>query len=436
MPAAAPVLWDMVEEHLDEASFLVARWEAALRSPLYTAEEVARGFEARLQAQLDGLVAAGPAAEERLLGPALESGEPERALAAALALLEGPGGSGLARVEGFLGAAPDPARAPVVRALGLARRAGLERELLRLAEKGAPAVAGAALEALAFRRVKAPDELLAVALAGTAAPAGALRAARLASPRLWPAVERAYRSADPAARDAALGSGLALGLRSAWLACQELVEARDPGAGFALEVLGLSGEPADEARIAGALEVEGLRPAALFALGLTGLPSAAEACLPLLADEKVGAVAAEAFSAVTGLAIEGSYARLPEERDELVPFEEEDLDADLSSRPEGELPLPDPPSIAAWWRGVRARFTPGTRWLAGRPFGAEALAATFLAGNMRRRQPLGLDLLVRSRREVEVETLGWAADQLRVQAARRLTARGEVGQPYGKLLRA
>jgi len=437
MPAAAPVLWDVVEEHLGEASFLAARWEAALRSPLYTVGEVAGGFEARLHAHLEGLLAAGPAVEERLLGPALESDEPEQVLASALALIEGPGAAGLERVLALCGAAQGPARAPAVRALGLARRPGLERELLRVAGQGDTPLAGAALQALAFRRVAVPDELLAPLLSGGGgALAGALRAAQQAGPRLWPLVERAYGAADPAVRDAALAAGLSLGLRSAWLACQRLVEARDEDAGLALLVLGLSGEPADEARIAGALEVEGLRPAALFALGLTGLPSAAEACLPLLADEKVGAVAAEAFSAVTGLAIEGVHARSPEERDEPVPFEEEDLDADLSARPEGELPLPDPPSIAAWWRGARGRFAPGSRFLSGKPWGAEALATAFLEGNMRRRQALGLDLLVRSRRAYEVETLGWAADQLRAQAEQRLVARGELSQPFGKLLRA
>ena len=81
-------LWDIVEEHLDEAEFLWEQWEHALLAPNYTLDELADGPEARLLAHLDGLVVGGPEVARRLLIPTLdEDVEPTRVRAAALALL-------------------------------------------------------------------------------------------------------------------------------------------------------------------------------------------------------------------------------------------------------------------------------------------------------------------------------------------------------------
>jgi uncharacterized protein (TIGR02270 family) len=84
------ILWDVVEEHLDEAEFLVELWLAARRSPLYTLPELERGPEPRLVAHVDGLVLNGPLVLERVAWPVVEDpqAEPLRLAAAALAMLE------------------------------------------------------------------------------------------------------------------------------------------------------------------------------------------------------------------------------------------------------------------------------------------------------------------------------------------------------------
>lgn len=127
------ILWDIVEEHLDEAEFLAEQWTEARRSASYTLDELERGPESRLAAHVDGLVANGPLALERVAWPVLEDpgSEAPRAAAAALAVLE----AGDFRVLGVLGlpereAPPeidedqddDPEAARIAALLGLAER--------------------------------------------------------------------------------------------------------------------------------------------------------------------------------------------------------------------------------------------------------------------------------------------------------------------------
>jgi uncharacterized protein (TIGR02270 family) len=84
------ILWDVVEEHLDESEFLVELWAASRRSASYTLGELDRGPELRLLGHVDGLVVNGPLALERVAWPVIEDpkAEPARLCAAALAVLE------------------------------------------------------------------------------------------------------------------------------------------------------------------------------------------------------------------------------------------------------------------------------------------------------------------------------------------------------------
>src|SRR4051794_26252675 len=75
-PAAAPedpILWDIIDEHLDEAAFVTLRWRAALDAPHYTLAQVGRSRETQLFAHLDALVIGGAAVAERRLRPELEA---------------------------------------------------------------------------------------------------------------------------------------------------------------------------------------------------------------------------------------------------------------------------------------------------------------------------------------------------------------------------
>src|SRR4051794_14057106 len=85
--SARLVLWDVAEEHLDEAEFLWDQWEKSLDAPNYALAEVAERPEERLLAHVDGLLAGGPEVIAKLVLPALDAEEPARITAAAYTLL-------------------------------------------------------------------------------------------------------------------------------------------------------------------------------------------------------------------------------------------------------------------------------------------------------------------------------------------------------------
>ena len=53
------LLWDVQEEHLNEAEFSCEAWNAALDSPVFSLHELRRGPEERLMANIMGLVIGG-----------------------------------------------------------------------------------------------------------------------------------------------------------------------------------------------------------------------------------------------------------------------------------------------------------------------------------------------------------------------------------------
>src|SRR5437870_2540108 len=82
------ILWDVIEEHFDEAEFLFEKWERTLYSPGYTLAELGATIEPQLEAHLDGLLIGGREVAARLLEQELENDmAPTRALVAALVLL-------------------------------------------------------------------------------------------------------------------------------------------------------------------------------------------------------------------------------------------------------------------------------------------------------------------------------------------------------------
>ncbi len=241
-----------------------------------------------------------------------------------------------------------------------------------------------------------------------------------------------------------------LGFRAAYAACQRLAASAEPkplpepaatptktaAGGLALAVLAIGGDPADLPRIESALEKPALRPAALVALGYAGRAGSIERILEWSADAKLARLAGEAFSAITGVAIDGELLGAPAAEEDLPPLDEDDFDAELDPGPQGELPVPDAEALEHWWRREAKRFDPATRYVGGRPFAPEVLLEAFLSAPMRRRRLLGLELAVRSRRDYWIETGDWAFEQLRNQQRCKLAIRSETKLPFSRLLQA
>jgi uncharacterized protein (TIGR02270 family) len=429
------LMWDVVEEHLDEAAFLFTQWERALVSPRYVPKEVAAGPERRLLAHLDALVVAGPRAVDRLLLPGLESLEPGRPEAAALALAEVDEQGARTLLSGLTDAPPERWSA-VTRTLGLCRRASIEAALREALGDGAPAIQAAAFTVLARRGAAAELDLAPVlACAAPHVQAAALRAAPLAGRSSLALVQRALGSDSAEVRDAAIDSGLAAGLRAAWEVARRVVDERLALPATALAALAMSGELEDLELLERAVEVEDLRRDAIWALGLSGWPRAAEVCLGHMIGRSAR-VAGEAFSSITGLRVEGRFAVPEPEELDLDLLDDEPLEEELLLSPELELPGPDAEEVAAWWKESRARFDPRIRYLQGRPFAAEVLAEAFAGSTMRRRHALARELRVRSRGAYAPETRTWARQQRRFEAEHRLVARAEFAHPFRRLLQA
>lgn len=425
----APIRWDVVEEHLDEAAFLRQLWEEALRSPDYTLAEIAEGPEERLLAHLDGLVVAGRRAAEKLLLPALAGDEPGPAFAAAFALLcseegdfAGPVLQALEKAEP--GGEP---RAAIGRALGLVPRPDLGPRLAGLAPRAAAALQPDLLVVLGALRIDPGMRLEPLAASEQPGPrALALSLARLLPGRLDPgAVEQGLAAEEEPVRAAALESGLVLGTRGAFAAAEATVAGRGPAFATAALLLGLSGDEKSLGPLVQALGDETTRGPAAFALGFSGRVAAADALLAAMSVEELAPLCAEGFAAISGLAVGKQFAK-PARRWDPAAGDE----PDGPYGPEADLPAPEPEAIAAWWKEARPRLDPAQRWLRGQPWGPEALLRELAEGPARRREALALDLAIRTRGQVQ---LAW--DALSARQRGELQAARGAGKVSGKAYR-
>ncbi|MCP3143963.1 TIGR02270 family protein [Pyxidicoccus xibeiensis] len=430
--------WDIYEEHLNEGAFRWTQREKALDAPDYTLEEVAE-LEEPVAAHVDALVLGGEPVAKRLLVPALAD-EPERVVAAALALLGAEEPSGPAAVLAALPVAEPPALVALRRALELSSPAAIPADLPSLLKKedGLPELFALVLDTLGSHGLTtAPLCTPFLAHPEPQVAAAALRAASRARLPLDSSVlQRALDSGEPALRDAAIVAGLLGGHRSAWAACQAVAESRTPGGRLPLLLLGMSGDERDVKRLLELLPDAKLQRDVLWALGFSGRMAAADACVELMRQKPVAALAGEAFSAITGLRLVEQYAAVREEEDDaLPPLEEDDLDADLSAKPEDSLPLPQPDTVTAWWQETRQKLDVKQRYLAGQPFTPQALLEALVSAPMRRRHALALELALRSRGAILVPTRGFVSQQLATWKEARSVPASSISRPFAEGLR-
>ncbi|WP_434345608.1 TIGR02270 family protein [Myxococcus virescens] len=428
------LLVDVLEEHLDEAEFRWLHWKRALEAPDFTLDEAATREE-RLLAHLEGLEDTD--ALDTVVRPAFDSEEAPRISAAAYALLGlGEVDEALVRLRG----AEAPARAAILRALEVSEAPRLGARLLELLTLEDTALQAGVLEALAFRQ-EAPAEVLARFLtheeprARIAALRGALPLPEDAVRRHLPAL---LDSAHAGIRAAAMEAGLASGVRLAWEACRKEVQVPGAHAREAMVLLALGGDEAEAALLVDLLESAELRAHALWALGFSGRVAAMESCVRYLAVPEVARLAGEAFSAMTGLRLEGAFALPPGETPEGAPApleEEESLDADLAPRPEDDLPWPDVAAVKHWWVQNQARFVKGTRYLQGQPFTGPVLVEALESSPMRRRHVLARELVIRTRGQHRIPTRAFTHRQREALAQARGACARMKSTPLAATLR-
>jgi uncharacterized protein (TIGR02270 family) len=418
------VLWEIVEESLEEAEFLWARWERLLDAPDRDLEGIWFWAEERLAGALDGIVAGGGGVVEPLLVPALASDDAGRVSSAACALVRLGTSDALATlrkaVEGFVG----PSLHAVVRGLGRVAPADLLAQLASLLRTGEPATRAAILELHRWRRIPVDAALLRGCLAFPEKDvrAAAFRAARYSPPHEVAALlDWGLRDDDPDVSAAAVETGVVLNVPSAGDRLSDLVHERGLGVPPPLLTLfALAGNP-QARRILLSLLAEGPpNPGVLAAVAMLGQRSSVEALLATLAGAPPLQVklVGDAICAITGARLH-EEALLAEPRPPAEPpsFEAEDMSADLVPAPGDELPEPDPARLAAWWQKHERRFPEGPRFVSGQAATFATLLGGLSTAPMRRRHALALELAIRSGGTFIVETRGFVAEQRRQLSA-------------------
>ncbi|AKQ70066.1 hypothetical protein A176_006978 [Myxococcus hansupus] len=408
------VRWELLERHLEEAEFLWTQWEHALWSPALTLASVTQSDEGRLRAHLDALVLGSSAVATRLLLPSLASEEPSRVAAATWALLSAEDADFREPVFQRLEEAPEDAGPGIFRALELLDRADLHALLLKKLPTLPPVIQAGLLRVARFRHLDSSAVLEKLDWAADPAlHAEALRAL-LFLPRTQAGdarLSRALSHAEPAVSTAALETGLLLGSREAW------ERARSSTSRAALLTLAVAGESKDLADLIARMKDKATLAEVIWAVGFSGRLSAAEAVLPLLRDEALGPLAADAFAAITGLPLAPPFlVEAPDdeeeasEEEEAEPAEPEDLQAWLP----GPQVLPgdvDAQAVETWWSKQRGAFMEGTRYLRGVPLTVDGMTRALETEPLRRRPSLAWESALRSGGALLVEPRQWTQVQ-------------------------
>jgi uncharacterized protein (TIGR02270 family) len=421
------ILWDVVEEHFEEAEFLFGQWEGALHSPRYNLTELGRTLEQRLEAHLDGLLVGGRDVAARVLDPELANAdEPARATVAALALLLNEEEETAESVIDTSLGNDGPLQAALARALELVSVETLDRMLLERfrASRTEPETA-VLLEILIGRGVDVGDLLRRCfesdepRLVGAALDA----AGRFGRREMLAVAERHLRSDHPRIRASAMKASLTLGSREGWQLCRELAQppnVDDPGL---LLLIAILGQPRDHQILYSHLENRVRVEWILWTLGFCGTLQAGDACLARLEgkDEREAKAAAEAMSWIGGFDLNEKQFQAPRAElgeDETLPaLADDELDAELGVDRLDDLPVPNRESIAQWWKESRGRMGQNQRNVLGRPYSPESVAHALEAGALWRRHGVALEISIRTHGRQHVSTDAFSSRQRRQMAA-------------------
>jgi uncharacterized protein (TIGR02270 family) len=396
--AQRPILWDIYEEHLDEAAFLWGQWERAMVSANYTIDEVIAGPEERLLAHLDGLVLGGLRVADKLLIPALADEDPGKVFAAAWALLQAEDADHLDLVVGKLPKTEGAAFAALARALELSTRADLAARLGGLWEPSDARARGALLDILGPRdpgwAAVRVESCLAAREAGV--QCSALRALRCTLDQaLGGYVGEGLGSPNAAVRHEAIATGYVMRIPAVLDVCRREALAAGEACRLPLALLALGGSPADRELVSSRLVIPEARRHALWALGFFGDVETADRLVAMLDDEASARVAGESLSAITGIVIDGPMAKPGKTKGPGV----EDIQPDdplPEVLPEDLLRVPSASAVRKWWEKARGRFQPGVRYLCGQLLSFDRLRARMTIA-MWRRQVVALEAATKSK---------------------------------------
>lgn len=351
-PHRPPVLNDVVEEHLEEFSFLSIQRRKMLFSPDVGLRGV-RGIDARLDAHHDALRVAGSAGID-VAAERLEEIEPWHRYAAARIWVED-GAAGPERVVDRVDSADDDALPAWREALRRSPPAVARRLAATRAHLGSRRLLAIVTDACGWHGMPLPAPPSALVGSDDSSVRAAVARAlgrihrEVAEPSDEALVDALAHDAEPAVARAALWS---LALRDPARALRRCRERLDRGDGepFWIQTLGLLGERADVERVLPWVAPPATRDSAIRALGHLGSVEVVDLLLGLIAstDRDAAMAAGDALETIIGVLAPPPRRRAPRESDA------------------GPGP-PQPDWAAAEWRRLAPAFDTERRWHRGHP---------------------------------------------------------------------
>jgi uncharacterized protein (TIGR02270 family) len=413
-------LHDLIDESLDEASFLWRRWESELTSLTRNLDEIWSWTEDRLHGALDG-VRIGGANIIDMAAEALGSSDLDRITATTAVLASSAERDATDAVVTALGIADGEKLRAIVRALELLGSDQVLRAAASALAAGEPAHAGALCRLKAFRRVAPGDEMLKAVKSNIPEPQiDAVRAAPYLPARQaeeW--ITAATRSGDAGVRSAAVESGLSIGTDSAWNIAKSFARQLDAHSGPYLKLVAMFGSAEEHEIVYAALPIPALQVQAIWALGHIGTVRAVESCIAGMQYEPLARACGEAYSWITGADLARDGLAAQEVLPDVPAFEDDDLEANLVPPPEALWPLPEPEAVRRHWAARRTDFADDVRHVRGVPTSRETLTTAIETGPMLRRPDLVLELRARTRGKYDVEPRAFTSRQRQMMAASR-----------------
>jgi uncharacterized protein (TIGR02270 family) len=420
---------DVVDESLDEATFLWRRWEAELTSLTRNLDEIFSWTEDRLQGSLDGVRVAGASLVD-IATEGLLSDDVDRMVVCAAALAPSSDRSAVDAIATALAVSDGDKLDAIVRALELLGSDHALRTAASVLAARGPAQRAALCRLKAFRRVGPGEELFAAFKSDV--PAAQVEAVRSAlyvqSKQAEQLIADAMLSDDPAVRAAAVETGIARGIHGAWETAARGADRLNTDAARYLKLVALFGKSDDHEVIYSALRIPALQPQAIWALGHLGTVRAAEACLAGMQYEKIARACGEAYCWITGADLARDGLAAVEAPPDIPEFEDDDLDANLVPSAEEMWPLPNVESVREHWRTRREEFAPEARHVYGRPAKGATLVSLIEKGPMLRRPDLVLELRVKTHGRYDVETRAFTARQRQMMTKARTAVASHGGR--------
>lgn len=393
MPKVIPKVVDQLAE---ESAFLWQLRDAAVSAPHYLLADLAR-LDARVEAQLDGLVVVGEPGWD-VVRQSLETGEPGEVFAAAVLALETGDAAKIGEVLGIGAATPETARA-VVSALGWLATESATRHFEPLLASPDPVRKRIGIAASAVHR-KSPGPAALQAAFASDHPLLKARALRAAGELGLTDLARALKShiwaEDTTCRFwAAWSLALVLGDRDALIVLQALAEERssfdERAVNTAMRRLPIRAAKTFQKKLAA---IPAKARLAIIAAGALGDPELVPWLIEQMKVPALARVAGEAFSLITGVHI--AYDKL----EGLKPdgFEagptEDPADENVAMDRNEHLAWPDVDAIEAWWKTRQGNYTRGARYLLGQPVALEHVKNALRSAYQRQRAAAALELAV------------------------------------------